>query len=391
MEMRYLVDLVDRRVASRVDWGKEYPDQEWKHLIHSCMEELDSRLELGPEEKEEIFWKVFNGRCRLGILQPFLEDPSINEIMINGTDYIIVERDGRLIETKERFVSRDKLTHVVQHMVSWANRTVNESHPIVDARLPDGSRIHAVLFPVALNGPVVTIRKFAETVFDLDQLISFGTLTEEERDFLCDAVRSGRSILFAGGTSSGKTTMLDILSGFIPEDQRLVAIEDSAELRLYRPNCVRLETRTANSEGKGSISMRQLIKASLRMRPDRLIIGEVRDASAADLLTALCTGHDGSMATIHANSANDSLIRLETLALWEGHISCETIRRQIVSGIDLVVFLRRDDKMRRKIKEILEVCSYVNGQIVCRSIFRAGVRIVEDPSPCPEQGSGGKR
>lgn len=372
MKTRYLVDLIDRKLEDCRVLGKEYTDQEWKALIHSCIADVDARVCLDEKEQEQLFRYVFNGSRRLGILQPFMEDPSINEIMVNGTDYIFVEQGGSLVETGERFVSREDLTHVIQHMVSWVNRTVNESHPIVDARLPDGSRLHAVLYPVALNGPVLSIRRFKERVLTADDFLAWGSMSQEEYLFLDHAVREGKSILFAGGTSSGKTTLLNVLSASIPEEQRVVSIEDSAELRLHRSNCVRLETREANSEGKGGISMRDLIKASLRMRPDRLIIGEVRDVAAMDLLTALCTGHTGSMATIHANSAQDSLVRLETLALWEGHVSVESIRRQITSGIDLVVFLRRDSQMKRRIEEIIEVQDYQKGQISCRPLFQEG-------------------
>lgn len=285
-----------------------------------------------------------------------------------ASDGIFIEKDGALLECEERYRNKDELFHTIQSMLSWANRAVNESSPIVDARLSSGARINVVLNPVAINGPIVTIRKFAQRQYTMEDFIANRTLTQEMADYLKHAVSERKSILVSGGTSSGKTTFLNMLAFFIPADKRIVTIEDSAELRLPHRNVVRLETRNANTEGQGEIKMRALIKTALRMRPDRLIIGEVRDESALDLLTAMCTGHNGSMSTIHANSAEDTLVRLETMALWEGHINSTAIRRMIVSGVDLIVFLERSEE-GRFVKELAEVRKCEAKEVLLERIF----------------------
>jgi pilus assembly protein CpaF len=375
LDIRYLVDIVDQYVNSKMDLTREYSDYELKALIGGCVEKLAKRIPMSLEMREEILLRVFNSKRKLGILQPLLEDVTINEIMINGTDAIFVERNGVMEAVKERFDSKDKLFNLVQNIVSRVNRTVNESNPIVDARLEDGSRINVVLHPVAINGPVVTIRKFSDKPFTMEKLVDIGSITLEEAEFLIKAVRSRMNIFVSGGTSTGKTTFLNVISTYVDKDERIVTIEDSAELMLAHENIVRLETRDKNSEGKGGISMRQLIKASLRMRPDRLIVGEVRDESALDMLVALNSGHDGSMSTGHANSPSDLLVRLETLALWEGNVSSEAIKRQMASGIDLIVHLKRNHLMERKVSEIAEVCGYEDGEVVLNTLFRDGKKV----------------
>lgn len=375
LDIRYLVDIVDQYVNSKMDLTREYSDYELKALIGGCVEKLAKRIPMSLERREEILLRVFNSKRKLGILQPLLEDVTINEIMINGTDAIFVERNGVMEAVKERFDSKDKLFNLVQNIVSRVNRTVNESNPIVDARLEDGSRINVVLHPVAINGPVVTIRKFSDKPFTMEKLVDIGSITLEEAEFLIKAVRSRMNIFVSGGTSTGKTTFLNVISTYVDKDERIVTIEDSAELMLAHENIVRLETRDKNSEGKGGISMRQLIKASLRMRPDRLIVGEVRDESALDMLVALNSGHDGSMSTGHANSPSDLLVRLETLALWEGNVSSEAIKRQMASGIDLIVHLKRNHLMERKVSEIAEVCGYEDGEVVLNTLFRDGKKV----------------
>lgn len=362
MDSRHIIEIVDQNLCQRMDLSKNYSDKELKRLIEDCLDSLEKRVPMIRLDREQIAAAVYNGRRRLGIIQPFLEDPTVNEIMINGTDGIFIERGGELIRCEERFHDKDKLFNLIQTMISWVNRTVNESNPIVDARLMNGSRVNAVLPPVALNGPVITIRKFADTPFTMDSLIANGTLTAQQANYLQGAVRARRNILISGGTSSGKTTFMNILATYIPDSQRILTIEDSAELRLTQSNVVRLETRNANTEGRGEIKMRALIKAALRMRPDRLIIGEVRDESALEMLTALCTGHEGCMSTAHANNCRDTLVRLETMALWEGHVSAQAIRQMIVSGIHLIVHLCRDGT-RRCVREICEVCGFRNGEI----------------------------
>ncbi len=375
LDIRYLVDIVDQYVNSKMDLTREYSDYELKALIGGCVEKLAKRIPMSLEMRDEILLRVFNSKRKLGILQPLLEDVTINEIMINGTDAIFVERNGVMEAVKERFDSKDKLFNLVQNIVSRVNRTVNESNPIVDARLEDGSRINVVLHPVAINGPVVTIRKFSDKPFTMEKLVDIGSITLEEAEFLIKAVRSRMNIFVSGGTSTGKTTFLNVISTYVDKDERIVTIEDSAELMLAHENIVRLETRDKNSEGKGGISMRQLIKASLRMRPDRLIVGEVRDESALDMLVALNSGHDGSMSTGHANSPSDLLVRLETLALWEGNVSSEAIKRQMASGIDLIVHLKRNHLMERKVSEIAEVCGYEDGEVVLNTLFRDGKKV----------------
>lgn len=368
MDGKQLAEIVDRRLGLRMDMTKEYSDSELKSLIGSCIDELEERLPMMAIDKSGLIAEVFNGRRRTGIIQPYIEDASVNEIMINGTDGIFIEKDGVLIECKERYNSKEELFHNIQSMLSWANRTVNESNPIVDARLAGGARINVVLNPAAINGPIVTIRKFTRRSFSMEDFIESGTLTSEMADYLKRAVLGAKSIVVSGGTSSGKTTFLNMLAGFIPKDKRIITIEDSAEIMLTHKNVVRLETRNANTEGRGEINMRDLIKTALRMRPDRLIIGEVRDESALDLLTAMCTGHSGSMSTIHANSAEDTLVRIETMALWEGHVGSSAIKRMIASGVDVIIFLERNEN-GRFLKEIAEVKGISESGVIIERIF----------------------
>jgi pilus assembly protein CpaF len=317
---------------------------------------------------KSLLTEVFNSRRRMGLIQPFIENPAVNEIMINGTDNIFIEVDGVTKDSGLRYDNKEELFHNIQAMLSQSNRSVSESNPIVDAVLPGGSRINVVLNPVAINGPIVTIRKFTKQQYTIEDFIKNDTLTEEMAGYIKHAVFRGKSIIISGSTSSGKTTFMNMIAGFIPDDKRIITIEDSAELNIKSKNVVRLETRNANTEGNGEIKMRALIKAAIRMRPDRLLIGEVRDESALELLTAMCTGHSGSMSTIHANSAEDTLVRLETMALWEGHVHSEAIKRMIVSGVDVVVFLERNEKGRR-VKEIAEVCKNEKEKICLKKIF----------------------
>lgn len=365
---KQLIEIVDRRLEGCMDSTREYSDTELRQLIASCIEALEKKVPMMRINKDFLIAEVFNGRRRMGIIQPFMEDSAVNEVMINGTDGIFIEKNGALLECEARYHNKEELFHAIQSMLSWANRTVNESSPIVDARLSGGARINVVLNPVAINGPAVTIRKFPQRRYTMEDFTENGTLTEAVAEYLRTAVTARRSILIAGGTSSGKTTFLNTLASFIPAEERIVTIEDSAELRLPQRNIVRLETRNANTEGHGEIKMRALIKTALRMRPDRLIIGEVRDESALDLLTAMCTGHSGSMSTVHANSAEDTLVRLETMALWEGHVNSTAIRRMIVSGIDIIVFLERNSK-RRCVKELAEVKGHGKESILLEHIF----------------------
>lgn len=351
-----------------MDMTREYSDGELRKLIDSCIEELEKKIPMIRINRNNILTDVFNGRRRMGIIQPLMDNPDVNEIMINGTDGIFAEEGGALYEYTERYKSKEELFNSIQTMLSWANRTVNESSPIVDARLSTGARINVVLNPVAINGPIVTIRKFAEKQYTLEDFVQNGTVTAQIAAYLNHAVEKRKSIIISGGTSSGKTTFLNVLSSLISENSRIITIEDSAELKLCQKNVVRLETRNPNTEGRGEIKMRALIKTALRMRPDRILIGEVRDESALDMLTAMCTGHTGCMSTVHANSAGDVLVRIETLSLWEGHVSSQAIRQMIVSGIDIIVYLERTADARA-VREISEVRDLYENQIILDKIF----------------------
>ena len=304
-------------------------------------------------------------------MQELTDDPKVTEIMINGYDHIFLERAGRLYRWDKKFESKEKLEDVIQQIVAKCNRTVNEASPIVDARLENGSRVNIVLQPVALNGPIVTIRRFPERPFLMDDLMGFGAINEEAVDFLRKLVIAGYNIFISGGTGSGKTTFLNALSDFIPKGERIITIEDSAELQIVGvDNLVRLETRNANVEGCSEITIRDLIKSSLRMRPDRIIVGEVRGAEAIDMLQALNTGHDGSLSTGHANSAADMLARLETMILMGMDLPIPAIRGQLASGIDIIVHLGRLRDKSRKVLEIAEVLDYEDGEIKLQPLYR---------------------
>lgn len=307
----------------------------------------------------------------LDALQPLIDDKSITEIMINGPDNIFVEQNGRLFKSKRAFSSKEALENVIQNIVSRVNRTVNESSPIVDARLKDGSRVNVVLPPIALNGPTVTIRKFPEKPMTVEQLIAYNSITPEVAELLERMVKAKYNIFISGGTGSGKTTFLNALSNFIPKDERVITIEDSAELQIIGvENLVRLETRNANTEGKGEITIRDLIKSSLRMRPERIVVGEVRGPEALDMLQAMNTGHDGSPSTGHANSTRDILSRLETMVLTGADMPLDAIRQQMASAIDIIIQLSRlRDKSRRTI-EISEVLGYENGEIKVVPLYK---------------------
>lgn len=368
IDEKHLIEIVNKKLSQRMDMTREYSDAELKSLIGICIENIMEKIPGVSINAKSLLIEVFNSRRRMGLIQPFIENPAVNEIMINGTDNIFIETDGVTKDSGLRYDSKEELFHNIQAMLSQSNRSVSESNPIVDAVLPGGARINVVLNPVAINGPIVTIRKFTKQQYTIEDFIKNGTLTEEMAAYVKHTVFSGKSIIISGSTSSGKTTFMNMIASFIPDDKRIITIEDSAELNIKSKNVVRLETRNANTEGNGEIKMRALIKAALRMRPDRLLIGEVRDESALELLTAMCTGHNGSMSTIHANSAEDTLVRLETMALWEGHVHSEAIKRMIVSGVDVVVFLERDEKGRR-VKEIAEVCKSEKEKLCLTKIF----------------------
>ncbi|MDO3408631.1 CpaF family protein [Saccharibacillus sp. CPCC 101409] len=332
----------------------------------------DSRVASGTSgEKRKMVRRVYDSFRGLDILQPLVDDKSVTEIMINGHEEIFIERNGEVSRLPQTFESREKLEDIVQTIVSGVNRIVNESSPIVDARLRDGSRVNVVLPPIALKGPTMTIRKFPEKPMTMSDLVGRGALDEEAAEFLKTLVRCKYNIFISGGTGSGKTTFLNALSQYIPDDERIITIEDSAELQITTvPNLVSLETRNANMEGKGEISIRDLIRSSLRMRPNRIVVGEVRGAEALDMLQAMNTGHDGSLSTGHANSAKDMLSRLETMVLGGADLPVEVVRQQISSAIDLFVHLSRLRDRSRRVVEIGEVVGMKEGRVELRPLFR---------------------
>ena len=336
-------------------------------LILNEMRESCISLKEKVRLRQELFYSV----RKLDVLQELIDDNTVTEIMVNGPDCIFVERAGKLTRWKKSFTSKEKLEDVIQQIVGKCNRVVNESMPIVDARLENGARVNAVIYPVALNGPILTIRRFPDEPITMEKLISLGSLTRECAEFLSVLVKARYSIVIGGGTGSGKTTFLGALSEYIPKDERIITIEDNAELKIQGiANLVRLEAKMANVEGGVSIGIRDLIKSALRMRPDRIIIGEVRGAEAVDMLQALNTGHDGSLGTAHANSSKDMLSRLETMTLMGVDLPLEAIRRQIASGVDILIHLGRMRDKSRKVLEISEVCGMENNEIKIQSLFQ---------------------
>lgn len=359
------------RILDELDLSKEVEDEELTRIIYRVLREAESREYLPLNVKTALGRELFNAFRKLDLLEEFLEDDEITEVMINGTQNIFYEKKGRIFQSDKRFLSKEKLEDVIQQIVAGANRLVNEASPIVDARLADGSRVNVVLAPIGLNGPIVTIRKFPTESITMKQLIAWNSISEEVAEFLALLVESGYNIFISGGTGSGKTTFLNALSQYIPKDERIITIEDNAELRILDvPNLVSLEARNANVEGTGEVTIRQLIKSALRMRPDRIIVGEVRSAEAIDMLQALNTGHDGSLSTGHANSPEDMLSRLETMVLMGMELPLTAIRRQIASGIDVIVHLGRLRDKSRKLLEVSEVMDYREGEIHLQTVYR---------------------
>ena len=361
---------IRKRLLDRLDLSNELTDEEILEAIDSLILNEMRDMSCGLKEKVQLRQELFYSVRKLDVLQELIEDESVTEIMVNGPDAVFVEREGRLSRWNKAFTSREKLEDVIQQIVGKCNRVVNESMPIVDARLEGGARVNAVVYPVALNGPILTIRRFPDTPMSMERLIAIGSLTAECAEFLEKLVKARYSIIIGGGTGSGKTTFLGALSHYIPEDERVITIEDNAELKLQGiPNLVRLEAKSANIEGGVSVTIRDLIKAALRMRPDRIIVGEVRGGEAGDMLQALNTGHDGSLGTAHANSSRDMLSRLETMTLMGVELPLEAIRRQIASGVDILIHLGRMRDKSRKVLEIAEVCSFENGEIRLQTLY----------------------
>lgn len=359
-----------KKVQERMDYLKDLSDGEVEEAIDEVLLGEESLVTCPVELRRRLRKELFDSLRRLDILQIFVEDSSVTEIMINGTDHIFVERDGRLQELDVGFDSPEKLQDVIQKIVAGCNRVVNEASPIVDARLSDGSRVNIVMNPIALNGPIVTIRRFPDKPVTMEWLIRKHSISAEAAEFLEKLVKAGYNIFISGGTGSGKTTFLNVLSQFIPPEERVITIEDSAELQLRSlPNLVRLETRNSNVEGCREITIRELIRSSLRMRPTRIIVGEVRGAEAVDMLQCMNTGHDGSMSTGHANSGKDMLSRLENMVLMGMDLPLAAVRQQIASGIDIVVHLGRLRDRSRRVLEITEIIGCENNEIKLNPLY----------------------
>lgn len=360
-----------KKLAESIDYSMERSDAEMQELIDELLIRESKDIPMTLSERKQFRKELFYAIRKLDILQELVDDPHITEIMINGPDCIFIEQDGRLYQSDLQFESREKLENVIQQIVADCNRVVNEASPIVDARLRNGARVNVVLNPVALNGPIVTIRRFPDKPIMMEDLISFGSVSEEVCDWLGRLVRAKYNIFISGGTGSGKTTFLNALAAYIPKEERIITIEDSAELQIPGiPNLVRMETRNANVEGCREITIRDLIKTSLRMRPDRIIVGEVRGGEAFDMMQCLNTGHDGSMSTGHANSSKDMLSRLENMILMGMEIPLTAIKQQIASGIDIIVHLGRLRDRTRKVMEIVEVQGFTDDNIALKTLYR---------------------
>ncbi len=357
-------ERIHNTILERIDFSREVPDEEVLDLIDETVVEAAKTDNLGLEQMKLLRRELYYAIRKLDVLQEILDDTEITEIMINGKDHVFVEKEGKIIPYHQHFTSGEKLEDVIQQIVAACNRVVNTSSPIVDARLEDGSRVNVVLPPIALNGPIVTIRRFPEEPIRMRDLLAWESLSEETARFLEKAVRAGYNIFISGGTGSGKTTFLNALSEFVPASERIITIEDNAELQIQHvENLVRLEARNANMEGCREITIRDLIRTSLRMRPDRIIVGEVRGAESIDMIQAMNTGHDGSMSTGHANSTGDMLRRLETMIMMGMDLPVSAIRGQLASGIDLIVHLGRLRDRSRRLLEIAEVVGLEDGQI----------------------------
>lgn len=369
-EMTKVIVEIQEVILQKMDINSSISDQTILSLIEESVLRFAHTVYLSMDEKKEVIQRTFYAIRKLDVLQEILEDQEITEIMVNGPDQIFIEKQGRLEPYPKKFLSKEKLEDVIQQIVGKVNRTVNESSPIVDVRLQDGSRVNVVLPPVAINGPIVTIRKFPADPITMEYLVSIQSITMQAAEFLKKLVQAKYNIFISGGTGSGKTTFLNALSAYISKEERIITIEDSAELQIQNiPNLVRLEVRNANLEGKNEVTIRDLIRSALRMRPDRIILGEVRDAAAYDLLSVMNTGHDGSLSTGHANSPKDMLKRLEALVLTAVDIPLLAVRSQIASAIDIVVQLGRLRDRSRKVLEIDEMIGMDGTEIIMRPLY----------------------
>lgn len=358
-------------IMAALDLSREQNDEEIYRFIETEVEEYSQNNLLTLKEREQLEHLLFNSLRKYDAIQELLEDADVTEIMINGASHIFYEKKGKLFQAQTHFSSEQKLSDVIQQMAGNSNRMVNEASPIVDTRLADGSRVNIVLSPISIDGAAVSIRKFPKTPILMEDLIRIGSITEEAAAFLKVLVAAGYNIFISGGTGSGKTTFLNALSQYIPREERIITIEDSAELRLVdKPNLVRLETRNQLFDGVKPITIRDLIRTALRMRPERIVVGECRGEEALDMLQAMNTGHDGSLSTGHANSCRDMLSRLETMVLMGMELPLAAIRNQIASGLDILVHLGRMRDKSRKVLAITEVIGMQDGEIVLKDLYR---------------------
>ena len=371
MNMKNIENEIRQEVMNTIDLSVDVSDDEILKLIRNKIIEKSRTSPMNLSERKRVEGHVFNSLRKLDVLEDLLKDEDITEIMINGPDNIFIEKNGKVEKWTEKFSSEEKLNDVIQSIVANSNKIVNESNPIVDTRLEDGSRVNIVLPPAAVDYSILSIRKFPKEQMTMERLKSFGSIDEEQIEFLKKLVISGYNIFVSGGTGSGKTSFLNALGEFIPKDERVITIEDSAELQLKNvENIVRLEARNANLEGNNEITIRDLLKSSLRMRPDRIIVGECRGAEALEMLQAFNTGHDGSLSTGHSNSCKDMLSRLETMVLMGAEIPLSAIRQQIASGIDIIVQLGRLRDKSRKLIEIAEVVDFADDEIRLNPLYR---------------------
>jgi pilus assembly protein CpaF len=364
----YLMGVVSRDVDSSGLSPAKRREKVYETLQQAYQQ---TKLNLATPVREQLFHDIINELLGFGPLQTLLDDPDISEVMVNNAKNVYVERDGKIIRTNITFDNDDQVLRVIDRIILPLGRRIDSDSPTVDARLPDGSRVNAVIPPCAIDGPSLTIRKFQKGKLSVDQLIDFGSITRGMADFIRACVVSRFNIIISGGTGSGKTTLLNVLSSFIPEEERIVTIEDAAELRLQQEHVVRLETKAPNIEGKNAVSVRDLVRNSLRMRPDRIIVGEVRGGEALDMLQAMNTGHDGSLTTVHANSPRDAITRLETLVLMAGmDLPLKVVRQQIASAVDLIVQQTRLKDGSRKVTAISEVAGMEGDIVVLTDVFK---------------------
>ena len=369
-QFQKLKQQLQETVRQRMDMSSELSDAQIGEIIDSVIMEKSREVYRSAVTKLTLRQELFNAIRRLDLLQELIDDKTVTEIMVNGADAIFYERDGRIYTWDRHFESREKLEDVIQQIVSRSNRQVNESIPIVDARLKDGSRVNVVLDPVALNGPILTIRKFPEEAITMEDLIRWESISQEAAEYLKVLVKAGYNIFISGATSTGKTTFLNVLADYIPKTERVITIEDSAELQIHGiENLVRMEVRQADGDGVSNVTLRDLIRTSLRMRPDRIIVGEVRGEEALDMIQSMNTGHDGSLSPGHANSPQDMLSRRETMALFASDIPIQAIRKQIASSIDIIVQLERLRDRSRRVTAIVEVLDCTEDAYILNPIF----------------------